>query len=397
MKLARMLHLSKLASVNLSVLAGLLLALNFVSFLGLATWRSFRSGRLVVNQPGWGEERWRLPTYDGQADRARLVFQEFNSLASRYEPFLGWSRLPFQGRTTTINREGDRDHRALPRLGEPVGTVRFFGGSTMWGTGVEDQGTIPALFNEMFPQYEVYNHGETSFNSRQALERLISLFSQGGRADIVIFLDGVNDVDTQCLSPFAPPTHGREQQMREVMQRASDLDRPTQEILEGAYALFLHWTALATRAVGWRLLGSGINGESGPSTGPRTCATDASKAELVAKVMVNNWEIANLITESRRGVFLGLLQPNAHVGSPNILHLQGTLREDLGRNYRATYPVVQELIRERDVPWMKDISSALDGEAAVLIDDAHVAKEGNQMLAARIRDVLVENGWIESP
>ena len=46
---------------------------------------------------------------------------------------------------------------------------------------------------------------------------------------------------------------------------------------------------------------------------------------------------------------------------------------------------------------MKDISNALDGEAAVLIDDAHVAKEGNEMIVARIRDVLVANGWIASP
>ena len=283
MRLGRIPYLFNLALINLIVLAGLLLALNLVAYLGVMGWRSARSGRLALDHAVAADDRWRLPTYDGRADRARLVFQEFNSLSSQYEPFLGWTRLPFQGRTTTINREGDRVHRAPPHIGEPVGTVRFFGGSTMWGTGAEDQGTIPAIFNQMFPQYEVYNHGETGFNSRQGLERLIDLSSRGRRADIVVFLDGVNDVAFHCRSPFGPPTHALEQEMREAMQRTLGRESPAQEIVEGAYALFFHWTLSATRAIGRRAHLGGSNGENDPSAGLETCASDPSKAEVVCR------------------------------------------------------------------------------------------------------------------
>lgn len=382
----RIFHLFKLASLNLVVLAALLLGLNLVSYVGVTVVRS-RSHVSVT------DDRWRLPIYDGRADRARLIFEEFRSLPSQYEPFVGWTRLPFQGRTTTIDRGGDRVHRAPPHTGESLGTVRFFGGSTMWGTGVEDQGTIPAIFNQMFPQYEVFNHGESGFTSRQALDRLINLYSHGARADIVVFLDGVNDVSYQCLSAFRPPTHGREQHIREAMRRNPDQENPAQEIVEGAYAAFFHWTVLATQGVARRLRLGGSCVENDLSLTPVTCATSTARADLVARVMVNNWEVARLITESRGGLFLGLLQPNAHIGSPDIAHLQGRLREDLRRNYRAAYPLIERLIRDRGVVWMRDISRALDGEVAVLIDDFHVTTAGNQILANRIRALLVENGW----
>lgn len=104
-----------------------------------------------------------------------------------------------------------------------------------------------------------------------------------------------------------------------------------------------------------------------------------------------------MLTESQGGQFLGLLQPNAHVGAPDIAHLQERLSEDLRRNYRATYPLMERLIREREIETMRDVSRVLDGGPPVLIDDFHVTTEGNKMLVDRIRDLLLENGWINGP
>ena len=85
------------------------------------------------------------------------------------------------------------------------------------------------------------------------------------------------------------------------------------------------------------------------------------------------------------------------IGSPNIVHLQGRLREDLRPSYHATYPLIKSLIRERGAAGMRDLSHALDGGAAVLINDFHLTSGGNQILVDRIRDLLVENEWIDGP
>ena len=196
----------RLGTINLLVVGALLLGLNLLSHAGLG---AFRAIRATVDGSNPKDDRWTLPNYEGHSDRARLIFEEFGVLSTQYEPFIAWSRLPFQGVTTTVNAEGDRVHPTPDRDGEPHAEVSFFGGSTMWGTGADDDGTLPALFNRMYPELVVHNYGESGFNSRQGLDRLITLLTTGERIDLAVFLDGANDVSQQCRVGISVPGHGQ--------------------------------------------------------------------------------------------------------------------------------------------------------------------------------------------
>ena len=74
----------------------------------------------------------------------------------------------------------------------------FFGGSTMWGTGASDSQTIPSHFNSL-TNMSVYNFGQGGWNSRQSLNQLINAIGDNNNPSVVIFYDGVNDIQ-QCRS-----------------------------------------------------------------------------------------------------------------------------------------------------------------------------------------------------
>ena len=138
-----------------------------------------------------GDIRAILPVYKDK-NKAEQMFDEPFAMGFDYVPFVGWSRKPFSGQQTTILETGDR---IVPQYtSEPKATIRFFGGSAMWGTGADDANTIPSLIAAMFPDHRVFSHAESAFNSRQSLARLINLANQRKVLDVVVFYDGMPQV-----------------------------------------------------------------------------------------------------------------------------------------------------------------------------------------------------------
>ena len=133
-----------------------------------------------------------LPNYDNDREHAKAIFRDYNSIKHEYYPFVGWKMLKYKGPTTTIDENGYRLHTSRAN-GKPQRTVHFFGGSTMWGEGSDDEHTIPALYNTRFPTDTVVNHGQLAYNTRQEVDALISLYSKKINPDLVVFYDGVND------------------------------------------------------------------------------------------------------------------------------------------------------------------------------------------------------------
>src|SRR5690606_2180612 len=112
-----------------------------------------------------------------EREHAKEIFIDYNRVQHQYEPFTGWKTLPYAGRTLHINELGIRTHTP-PQPGIEKKSVYFFGGSTMWGEGSDDQHTIPALVNEVKPEYEIQNHAQLAYASRQELDALITLYSK---------------------------------------------------------------------------------------------------------------------------------------------------------------------------------------------------------------------------
>lgn len=355
----KIIKLLKLVFINLAVFLVLLIVVNRVA--GYYLKKTSK------------ESRADLPNYAADPAHAKAVFADYHRIKHRYEPFVAWKTLSYSGPTTHITKEGLRTHYKNGKAPDKKPIVRFFGGSTMWGEGSDDQHTIPALFNARNPQYTVYNHGQLAYNTRQELDALISVYSEGDSADIVVFYDGVNDAAFLCPDVIDKlPSHRLVPMYRDKLYVSSLA--PLKELMKKLFIddimLLIHrWT---------------YNPEDGRS--PYDCLRTPGKAEAIAEMMISNWEMAHELVTRRNGKFLAILQPAAFISHPRTDHLD--LDEELGKNFREVYRLLKEKIAARNHDWIIDLSDRFDNDDYIFIDFCHVSPNGNDIIAAEISKAL---------
>jgi len=372
----------KIAGINVLVLIGLLLTTNLLSFLILEIRehskyliQSIADGLPSISLAEYKNEfhnlsRWELPNYSDEF-RAKQIFDDLKILKTEYRPYIGWSRLQAKLDTITINTEGDRIHTLPHHLPVDAPIVRFFGGSTVFGTGARDNDTTPAIFNRLNPYLRVLNHGEASFLSRQELARLINLYGQGKSADLVVFYDGLNDVGVLCREDTQITGHNRSEEISVRIKQSNSF-------LHALNGVFLKYTAQLVRYIKVRILGAPQQKYS--------CASDPTRAQNVARVLINNWKMARSLVIEQGGRFIAILQPVAYYGHPRTEHVFqhleiSALRED----YETVYPIIIEMMEDYD--YMHDLTSAFNGDSFIYIDYGHVSKLGNQIIAQKIDEI----------
>lgn len=137
-----------------------------------------------------------------QADWVSAYYDEFNACnQSRWEPYVYWRRKPFEGEFINVDAQGLRKtttkSHPLSKNNPPV-KIFFFGGSTMWGSGVRDAYTLPSLIGSELSKAginpAISNFGETGYVLSQEVTQLVIELKQGNIPDLVVFYDGVNDL-----------------------------------------------------------------------------------------------------------------------------------------------------------------------------------------------------------
>ncbi|HRJ30915.1 MAG TPA: hypothetical protein PLV21_16600 [Cyclobacteriaceae bacterium] len=318
-----------------------------------------------------GEKRHLLPGYAEDPAYAEAIFNDYHSIAHRYKPFAEWQMLPYEGRTLHITNEGLRFHTP-PSGATPAPIIRFFGGSTMWGEGSDDDNTIPALVHQAINTGTVINHAQLAYNSRQNLDALISTYAKGEKADVVIFYDGVNDAAFLCPKEIQElPGH----RLIPLFQK---------KIYGGGKQLISTvLNNLFTKNILLLIQYRQNTGDQQPSL--YDCL-NSGKGLSVAHMLMANWEMAHELVSSRGGKFIAVLQPVSYIGSPQVEHLQ--LHEELGANFRFVYAELQKLIREKNYPWVYDFTTAFNGEEYIYIDFCHVTKAGNKIIADKLSPIV---------
>jgi GDSL-like Lipase/Acylhydrolase family len=136
-----------------------------------------------------------------RSDVERLLVESFGRTFV-YEPFTQFRERPFSGRFVTVHPAGFRDSKN----GAPWPPARnnlnvlVFGGSTTFGYGVADDETIPAHLQRLLDAARlprrpvVYNFGAGFYFSTQERILFEKLLLDGVRSDVVVFIDGLNDI-----------------------------------------------------------------------------------------------------------------------------------------------------------------------------------------------------------
>ena len=357
---------TKLIAVNFVVLLGLYFGLMvLVSIIGDVV--------MLVDQTyreGDKKERHELVAFKDN-EHAKQVFSDAKKTVEGYAPFVGWKRLELTTGKVNIAENGLRTHRVGRDNGPGSAATGIFGGSTVWGTGVDDEGTIPAIFDDITQDFSVVNYGEGGWTSRQSLAQLINLINQKAAPDIVVFYSGLNDVMIHCNQYYGDSfnTH----------HEAPKLQQLVRDSQSGSY-LYRNFIVPAIDTL------TRVTGR------PKfekiyACDQDADRAANVASTLFSNWEMARTLVTSYGGQFFAFLQPVAGFGSPNLGHLD--LDPRISAQYPPVYARLQTLIAERGADWVWDISDTFDGAQPLYIDAGHVTREGNALIASRMRDTLI--------
>jgi hypothetical protein len=346
----------KILGINLLVFAALLVGFNLVCAVTYDLYtlirpyfyrQSYTTAAAFRGDPG--------------ADR---IFEEYQRLEVEYSPFIAWKYLPFTGATVNVDADGFRRQPADPDDPPGAATIAFFGGSTVFGMGADDDGTIPALADHMSRSFRTRNYAQTGFNSRQELALLIDRLHSGDPFDAVVFYDGVNDVASLCREDTELGGHGQEAYLRLAARRPdSYLFRM---LVEPALGIF---GVMKKRFV------------STPET-PMRCHRDAEHAEAVADTLLFDWKLARAVAELEGHRFLAVLQPVAYVGSPQVDGLDLEQYPGLGRQFEAVYPILRRKVAR--LPWAVDLSGALDLPEPVYFDFCHLTARGNGVIADRL-------------
>lgn len=164
----------------------------------------------------------------GGAPWAVDYWREQRQTKEHWVPYSYFETEPFQGRYINVGRDGLR--RTWNRAeGKEDARVYMFGGSTIWGFGSRDEGTIPSALSRLLSEtgldVQVKNFGQNSHVSTQQVIVLLKALATEPVPDVVVFYDGANDVGSSLLTGSAGQTFAEWDRAREfqILWRSRDL------------------------------------------------------------------------------------------------------------------------------------------------------------------------------
>ncbi len=328
--------------------------------------------------------RYKLPNYS-DVSWAKQHFEDRKKMKAEYQDFIVWRRGVYSSETINIGSDGLR-RTYVPKDKDDQSTIWMFGGSTMWGNGVNDDNTIPSLLAKATGA-QVKNFGEGGYIVRQELNTLNKAYSQvltptGNQNRIVIFYDGVNDGAGHCGQGNNEISTDRQNQIRTAFR--SYFEKPSA-------LTFDYLIQPAVRLV--NKISIKIFGKNAKSREEFwSCDTVPEQADFIARSIVNDWISANAIAKARGDRFIAILQPVSFLSDSRFDHLviAGESIEDLeakGNQYKTVYPLIKKYASNANIEFY-DFTAVFDLPEFIYIDYCHVSHQGNEIVAKKIMSIL---------
>jgi len=330
-----------------------------------------------------GSVRAALPAEADQPWPEGLWREQLQVIHADYEAYGLWRSREYAGQHINVDASGIRRtvHSDCSDADSP--TLWLFGGSTMWGFGATDEQTIPselaALLAAAGRPSCVVNLGEDSWRSETSLVALLlALKTSARRPDVVVFLDGCNDVLTPLFLTGRADREWSDETSRHWFNFAAQRKRGSLTYLSGANTV-----TLAAR------LAARIRTPVLPVPLDRL---DELASEIAAAYL-SNAEALQALAHGYGFAAHSLWQP---LGVTGHKRLTAAERDGIGRQLGAWFeasstlaPQVEQLVARSGAPGVRSLSSAFDPIPESLYFDAcHIRPSGNRLLAAEILSIV---------
>jgi lysophospholipase L1-like esterase len=334
--------------------------------------------------------------YDGQASWVLTHFREDKQAVAEWAPYVYFRHKPTAGWTINVDPSG---RRVTWNPGELASVVRptpvriwVLGGSTVWGMGARDEFTIPSLLSKMLNErghlVDVSNLGEVGYVSTQELLALELALRGGERPDVVVFLDGVNDVLATMQNGVAgwPQNEAnRREEFEDHRHGGRLLVTALRQLVEGSAMMRL------ARAVGARLGSAGL----GSATQQPWMVDETARLRLARETIdlyARNAELAAVL-----GKAYGFR--TRHYWQPTVFTKprRHAVESERAEQYAVLGPWLAEVKRRLETRReIVDLGGLFDAESRLIFwDFCHTTEEGNRAIAQAIADDLESSGLID--
>jgi len=318
-----------------------------------------------------------LYVYEGQP-WAKTHWREYDSSRKQlYQPYVVWRRAPYRGETIVVDAEGLR-RTEHSHCDSKAFTIYMFGGSTLWGTGSPDWGTIPSLLAEMYEKAGrpvcVWNYGESAWvSTQQVVKLLLELKRTDRKPDLVLFYDGINDVFASWQSGGLD--------VHQNFDRIKAQFETRGEAKEGTfnYLLLTNTLQLLQRTAARRRPDAGRG--------------DMQRAaEATATHYFRNIDVVDVLAKHYGFAYAFFWQPVIFTDAKPLTAEEKGIRGSRSKAwpgaeqiYQSTYERVRAADR-RNLFYIADTFDSYKGN--LYLDFAHVPPEGNRLVAARMYEIL---------
>jgi hypothetical protein len=296
--------------------------------------------------------------------------------ATVYRSFVGWRSPAFAG--TAINIEGPYHQRRTVNPKKTNGkTVYFFGGSTMWGYGANDAGTIPSQFAAL-TGVRAENFGEKGWTAHQSLVMLIQLLADGHRPDLVVFYDGINEVISKCGVAHSPSSHGLESDFADVLQN---------RVKPNAFKHYFAPVAAFAAKIQSEIVK--VVGQRPAPTAPFDCHRNPGKVRLIVHNLMHDWSLARELTAARGIKFVAALQPVSYHSRTRLEHLDAVpgfaaMTPRYRPQFEAVYPLLRSAAADHG---HHDLVATLDQDRHYYVDPWHISPAGNRLITEHLAKI----------
>lgn len=250
----------------------------------------------------------------------------------------------------------------------------FYGGSTIWGTGVPNSLTIPSLFNKFSNyKYNVSNYGEEYYHSFQEyLKYLIHIQKEKLTPDIVVFYDGVNEINFLQKGNdyiYSNPV--------EIILKEKFSKNETEKNYLKNYLNYIFFEPLI------KVVNS-VSKKNDSEIKLNINRTDDFIKEAVDNT-IQNWILSKNISDANGIKSFFILQPNLHISSYNDKYI--SLNKDRDSTYKKYYHYLKEGLKKLNFEFF-DLSNVFKNENNVYIDYCHLTPKGNKIISKKIQKII---------
>lgn len=376
--------------------------------LGSPTNGAWQWAVLMSSSPAYNGYRWANEFWQHEHERYRSYNFEPSNI---FQPNVIWRMKPRTGKYVEINAKGIRNTiNTGPKHIRNIEKVFMFGGSSLLGTGVPDDFTIPSILSKYLNGsgstfYEVTNFGTGSFILEQDMQLLFDEIRKGNIPDIAVFYHGANDSYAGVYSPGKPGWYlGSEELKTKLYSRKDALSARN----ETHWFQELHTYRLLSLLKSRILLPtlSNTNTASTISTsGDEYHVKDyGPKAKQFIAYYKETLKLISSVCENYGITVFFIWQPvlvygeklvddfeRSMIANPALLSI-GTFREKdgeyQGEAMKTTYHLVEATSFE-DIEQFHNLSHVFDrADEPLYIDWVHLGPRGNEIVARTILDII---------